>query len=104
MIWTAFGILALFVGLLYAWVWHLSTCHNQLSRIVRKDETPPRTRKDETPPRTRKDETPPSPVESKPTFISEKWSYELKPKKIRPCRSRKRTARKTKGGKAWKAR
>ena len=95
MIWTAFGILALFVGLLYAWVWHLSTCHNQLSRIVRKDETPPRTRKDE---------TPPSPVESKPTFISEKWSYELKPKKIRPCRSRKRTARKTKGGKAWKAR
>ena len=95
MIWTAFGILALFVGLLYAWVWHLSTCHNQLSRIVRKDETPPRTRKDE---------TPPSPVEPKPTFISEKWSYELKPKKIRPCRSRKRTARKTKGGKAWKAR
>ena len=95
MICVAFDILALFVGLLYAWVWHLSTCHNQLSRIVRKDETPPRTRKDE---------TPPSPVESKPTFISEKWSYELKPKKIRPCRSRKRTARKTKGGKAWKAR
>ena len=95
MIWVSFGILALFVGLLYAWVWHLSTCHNKLSRIVRKDETPPRTRKDE---------TPPSPVESKPTFISEKWSYELKPKKIRPCRSRKRTARKTKGGKAWKAR
>lgn len=95
MICVAFDILALFVGLLYAWVWHLSTCHNQLSRIVRKDETPPRTRKDETPPRS---------VESKPTFISEKWSYELKPKKIRPCRSRKRTARKTKGGKAWKAR
>ena len=95
MICVAFDILALFVGLLYAWVWHLSTCHNQLSRIVRKDEAPPRTRKDE---------TPPSSVESKPTFISEKWSYELKPKKIRPCRSRKRTARKTKGGKAWKAR
>ena len=90
MICVAFGILALFVGLLYAWVWHLSTCHNQLSRIVRKDETPPRTRKDE---------IPPSSVESKPTFISEKWSYELKPKKIRPCRGRKQRkhpARKTK--------
>lgn len=95
MIWVSFGILSLFVVILYAWVWQLSGCHNQLSRIVRKDETP------QSP---RKDEVLPSPVEPKPTFISEKWSYELKPKKIRPCRGRKRTARKTKGGKAWKAR
>ena len=82
-IWIAFGILALHVALLYAWVWQLSSCHNQLSRIVRKDETQP------------------SPVESKPTFISEKWSCELKPKKIRPCRGRKqrkRPARKTRKG------
>ena len=95
MIWVSFGILSLFVVILYAWVWHLSSCHNQLSRTVRKDETPPSPRKDE---------ALTSPAESKPTFISEKWSCELKPKKIRPCRGRKRTARKTKGGKAWKAR
>ena len=95
MIWVAFGILFLLVVLLYAWVWQLSSCHNQLSRTVRKDETPPNPRKDE---------APPSSVESKPTFISEKWSCELKPKKIRPCRGRKLTAHKTKGGKAWKAR
>ena len=94
-IWIAFGILALHVALLYVWVWQLSSCHNQLSRIVRKDETPPNPRKDE---------ALTSPAESKPTFISEKWSCELKPSKIRPCRGRKRTAHKTKGGKAWKAR
>ena len=104
MIWVSFGILSLFVVILYAWVWQLSSCHNQLSRTVRKDETPPNPRKDETPSNPRKDEVLPSPVEPKPTFISEKWSYELKPKKIRPCRGRKRTAHKTKGGKAWKAR
>lgn len=95
MIWVSFGILSLFLVLLYAWVWHLSSCHNQLSRIVRKDETPQSSRKDK---------APTSSVEPKPTFISERWSCELKPKKIRPCRGRKRTARKTKGGKAWKAR
>ena len=71
MIWTAFVLLATLVAILYAWVWQLSSCHNQLSRIVRKDEAPQ------------------SPVKSKPTFISEKWSCELKPKKIRPCRGRK---------------
>ena len=90
MIYVAFGILSLLVAILYAWVWQLSTCHNQISKIVRKDETPPNPRKDE---------APPSSVEPKPTFISEKWSYELKPKKIRPCRGRKQRkhpARKTK--------
>ena len=89
MIYVAFGILSLLVAILYAWVWQLSTCHNQLSRIVHKDETPQSTRKDE---------APTSSVESKPTFISEKWSYELKPRKIRPCRGRKQRkhpARKT---------
>ena len=89
MIYVAFGILSLFVVILYAWVWQLSTCHNQLSRIVNKDEAPTSTRKDE---------ESPSPVESKPTFISEKWSCELKPRKIRSCRGRKQRkhpARKT---------
>ena len=49
MIYVAFGILSLLVAILYAWVWQLSTCHNQLSRIVRKDEIPQSTRKDEAP-------------------------------------------------------
>ena len=71
MIWTAFVILATLVAILYAWVWKLSSRHNQLSRIVRKDEAPSRL------------------VKSKPTFISEKWSCELKPKKIRTRRGRK---------------
>ena len=90
MIYVAFGILSLFVAILYAWVWRLSTCRNRPSRTVRRDEAPQSTRKDE---------TPPSPLEPKPTFISEKWGWELKPKKTRQRRGskrRKHPARKTK--------
>ena len=87
---VAFGILSLFVAILYAFVWQLSVCHNQLSGRVRRDEAP------QSP---RKDELPTSHVESRPTFVSEEWSFELRPKRIRPCRGRKRRkhpARKTK--------
>ena len=82
-IWIAFGILALHVALLYAWVWQISSCHDQLPRKVSKDDVQS------------------EPKESAPTFISEKWSCELKPKKIRPCRGRKQRkhpARKTRKG------